>query len=96
MAKLELKESTQRKSVDFEPVTLQSGVEVHFSQVEDGEKREYRGRAVKGEKEIGTASYTTGGNRIFLNVHPVSEIGEAESKEVAETLLSGLLSMFNK
>lgn len=95
MAKLELKESTQRKSVDFEPVTLQSGVEVHFSQVEDGERREYRGRAMMGEKEVGTASYTTSGNRIFLNVHPVSEISEAVAKEVAETLLSGVLSMFN-
>lgn len=96
MAKIQLKEYSQRTAVEFDPIEISGGIKVNFSKSENGDKKEYRGRAIKDEREIGSASYTTASNRIFLNVHPVNEIGEGIAKEVADTLISGILSMFNK
>lgn len=95
MAKINLKESSQKKSVQYNPVVLSDGTSVQFTKSVDGEKKDLRGRAVKDDKELGTASFNPGTNRIFLSVHPVSEMGESLAKEIAETLMSGILMMFN-
>lgn len=93
MAKFELKESVQRKSVDFDPVKLKSGIAVNFHMSVNGDKSEFRGKATKADKEVGSASYSTDANRIFLNVFPVSDIGFDDAKELAAVLLDGIITM---
>ena len=94
MAKLELKESAQSRSVDFDPVKLKSGIIVNFHMSVNGERKDLRGKALKGEKEVGNASWSTDSNRIFVNVFPVKEIGDNDAMELANVLLDGIITMF--
>ena len=94
MAKLELKESAQSRSVDFDPVKLKSGIIVNFHMSSNDGRIDLRGKAMKGDKEVGSASWSTSSNRIFLSVHPVNDIGAVDAMELANILLDGIITMF--
>ena len=95
MATLTLKEKTQNVTQEFEPVTVGGDISVKFHKDVNAGKRRYYGVAEKEGKEVGRASWSDDAKRLIVMVDQIDSLGDATTKELADTLYAGVLQMLN-
>ena len=95
MAKLELKETTQNVTQEFEPIAVNEDISVKFRKDISAGKRRFYGVAEKDGKEVGHASWSDDSKRLIVMVDDIDKLGDDTAKEVADTLYTGVLQMLN-
>lgn len=95
MAKLELKETTQNVTQEFEPIAVNEEISVKFHKDINAGKRRFYGVAEKDGKEIGRGTWSDDAKRLIVMVDSIDKLGDDTAKQVADTLYTGVLQMLN-
>lgn len=93
MSEIVLTEKTNVRRSSYEPIELENGIVISLESVKNGEKVELRCEAKKGDTGVGTASYLSEANRLFLQVFPVSSLDGGDPLELAATMVECLKEM---
>ena len=95
MAKLELKETTQNVTQEFEPIAVNEEISVKFHKDINAGKRRFYGVAEKDGKEIGRGTWSDDAKRLIVMVDSIDKLGDDTAKQVADTPYTGVLQMLN-
>lgn len=96
MSEIVLTEKNAVKRSSYEPVELEGGIVINMESVKNGDKVELRCEAKKDDTSVATASYISESNRLFLQVFPVSLLGDDDPINLASVMVDCLKAMANK